>query len=144
MLTDIEKGLNKLQRSPTRGCGGGAAWDRVTGLWMEKGKEQSMFRAEAPGMGLFLISILGNFCAMCQFIQYHYCTIKWLIILLLSIYAKTCAITQVIPCSRASVGHARVLDKGVSLFEGGALRALVNLSALTVSESVYWTCVIQV
>lgn len=46
--------------------------------------------------------------------------------------------------SRASVSHARVLDKGGSLFEGGALRALVNVSALTVSESVYWTCVIQV
>lgn len=32
--------------------------------------------------------------------------------------------------------RARVLDKRVSMFEGGALGALVNLSALTVSESV--------
>lgn len=64
---------------------------------------------------------------------YHYWTIKWLRVLLLSIYA----ITHV-PITLQS--HTRGLDKRVSLFEG----ALVSLSALTVSESVYWTCVIQV
>lgn len=93
---------------------GSLGWER------KKSKEPSMFGAEAPGLGLFLMSFLVQCISFC-----HYWTIKLLTLLSLSIYAITRAITHV-PITVQ--GHARVLDKTVSLFEGGAGKSFCSHS----------------